>query len=123
MRRYVWCLEEIIFRTAADFSVTAQRVDGLRGIWVGNDKLAAVGVRIARWVTMHGFALNVNTDLRGFQAIIPCGLHNKGVTSLESLCDPCPTRAEVESRVVAHASVILGRTVHLEAVEREGALQ
>lgn len=110
VRRFVWRLEEIIIRTAADFGVKAERVEGLRGIWVGNDKLAAVGVRIARWVTMHGFALNVSTDLQGFKSIIPCGLHNKGVTSLEVLCHGvAPPRAEVESRIVAHASVILER--------------
>ena len=82
VHRYVRDVEEVLIRTAADYGVAAQRVDGLTGVWVGRDKLAAIGVRIARWVTSHGFAFNVTTDLEYFDLIVPCGIADRGVTSL-----------------------------------------
>lgn len=82
VRRYVTKLEEVLIRTVAEYGIAAERVDGRRGIWVGNDKIAAVGVRIARWVTSHGFALNVRTNLDHFRLITPCGLQGSGVTSI-----------------------------------------
>jgi len=85
VHRYVRDLEEMVIRVAASFGVTAARLPGLTGAWVGSDKLAAIGVRIARWVTSHGFALNVSTNLAHFNLIIPCGITDKGVTSLERL--------------------------------------
>jgi lipoyl(octanoyl) transferase len=83
IRKYVTNLEEVLIRTVAEYGITAGRVDGRRGIWVGNNKIAAIGVRIARWVTSHGFALNVSTNLEHFRLITPCGLHGTGVTSIE----------------------------------------
>lgn len=83
VRKYVWKLEEVLIRTVAEYGITAERVEGKRGIWVGNDKIAAIGVRIARWVTSHGWALNVATNLEHFRLITPCGLHGTGVTSIE----------------------------------------
>ena len=83
VRKYVTNLEEVLIRTVAEYGITAARVEGRRGIWVGNDKIAAIGVRIARWVTSHGWALNVNTNLEHFRLITPCGLHGTGVTSIE----------------------------------------
>jgi lipoyl(octanoyl) transferase len=82
VRKYVWKLEEVLIRTVAAYGITAERVEGRRGIWVANDKIAAIGVRIARWVTSHGWALNVNTNLEHFRLITPCGLHGTGVTSI-----------------------------------------
>jgi lipoyl(octanoyl) transferase len=82
VRRYVTNLEEVLIRTVAEYGIEAARVEGRRGIWVGNDKIAAIGVRIARWVTSHGFALNVQTNLEHFRLITPCGLHGTGVTSI-----------------------------------------
>jgi len=82
VHRYVRDLEEVLILVAADFGVTASRLPGLTGAWVGGEKLAAIGVRIARWVTSHGFALNVNTNLAHFNLIVPCGIADKGVTSL-----------------------------------------
>ena len=93
IRRYVWNLEEVIIRTAADYGVPAERVDGLRGIWVGEHKLAAIGVRIARWTTLHGFALNVEPDLSNFDLIVPCGIQDRGVTSLRHLLGAASPRA------------------------------
>jgi lipoyl(octanoyl) transferase len=85
VHRYVRDLEEMLIRVAAGFGVAADRSPGLTGVWVGNEKLAAIGVRIARWVTSHGFALNVSTNLAHFNLIVPCGITDKGVTSLERL--------------------------------------
>src|SRR6185295_19468818 len=85
VRRYVTMLEEVLIRTVAEYGITAERIDGRRGIWVGNEKIAAIGVRIARWVTSHGFALNVNTNLEHFRLITPCGIHGSGVTSISRL--------------------------------------
>jgi lipoyl(octanoyl) transferase len=85
VHRYVRDLEQVLIQTAAAFGVTAGRVPGLTGAWVGDDKLAAIGVRISRWVTSHGFAFNVNTNLNHFDLIVPCGIADRGVTSLERL--------------------------------------
>jgi lipoyl(octanoyl) transferase len=83
VHRYVRDLEEVLILTVADFGIAASRIPGLTGIWVGDHKLAAIGVRISRWVTSHGFALNVSTDLSNFGLIVPCGIADKGVTSME----------------------------------------
>ena len=78
-------LEEVLILSVSDFGIAASRIPGLTGIWAGADKLAAIGVRISRWVTSHGFALNVSTDLSHFGLIVPCGIADKGVTSMERL--------------------------------------
>jgi len=85
VHRYVRDLEEVLIQTVARFGIVAQRASGLTGIWVDDRKLAAIGVRIARWITSHGFALNVTTKLEHFNLIIPCGIADKGVTSLAQL--------------------------------------
>lgn len=86
IRQYVRNIQEVLIRTAADFGVTAEPRGGeFVGVWVGDDKLGAIGIRISRWVTMHGFAFNVTTDLSYFQLIVPCGIRGHGVTSLEQL--------------------------------------
>jgi len=85
VHRYVRDLEEVLIRTIAEFGVSGARIPGLTGVWVGNEKIGAIGVRIARWITSHGFALNVNTDLSFFRMIVPCGIADKGVTSLSKL--------------------------------------
>ena len=82
VHRYVRDLEEVLIRTARDYGIDAGRVEGLTGVWVGGEKLAAIGVRIARWITSHGFAFNVTTDLDYFELIVPCGIADRGVTSL-----------------------------------------
>ena len=85
VHRYVRDIEEVLIRTIGDFGVIGKRIAGLTGVWVGNEKIAAIGVRIARWITSHGFALNVSTDLSYFQMIVPCGISDRGVTSLSRL--------------------------------------
>jgi lipoyl(octanoyl) transferase len=83
VRKYVNGLEEVMIRVAASYGLTAARVSGLNGAWIEDRKLGAVGVRIRHWVTMHGFALNVSTALDAFDLIVPCGIRDRGVTSLE----------------------------------------
>jgi lipoyl(octanoyl) transferase len=102
VHRYVRDLETVLIRTAADYGIEAGRVGGLTGVWVGDDKLAAIGVRIARWITSHGFALNVSTDLDQFNLIVPCGISDRGVTSLARLLRRPISMAEVEFRVIEH---------------------
>jgi lipoyl(octanoyl) transferase len=109
VHRYVRDLEEVLIRVAADFGIAAGRVAGLTGVWVGDEKLAAIGVRISRWVTSHGFALNHSTDLSHFGLIVPCGIADRGVTSLAKLCCGA-SRAEVEARVVVQFSTVFGYT-------------
>ena len=82
---YMHTLEEVIIRSLDKFGISADRKDGLTGVWVEDEKIAALGVRISRWVTMHGFALNVNTDLTYYDSIIPCGIFDYGITSLEHI--------------------------------------
>jgi lipoyl(octanoyl) transferase len=101
VHRYVRDLEEVLIRAVGAFGISATRVAGLTGIWVGDEKLAAIGVRISRWVTSHGFALNVSTDLSHFNLIVPCGISDKGVTSMERLLGRPVSTAEVAD-VVAH---------------------
>jgi len=84
---YMRSLEEVIIDTLDIYGLVAIRKDGLTGVWIGDEKIAALGVRISRWVTMHGFALNVNTDLNYYDGIIPCGILEYGVTSMEKLLD------------------------------------
>jgi lipoyl(octanoyl) transferase len=82
VHRYVRDLEEVMIRVCADYGIEAGRVAGLTGAWVQADKIGAIGVRISRWITSHGIALNVNTNLDHFRLIIPCGIADRGVTSL-----------------------------------------
>lgn len=100
VHRYVRDLEEVLIRTAGGFGIPAERMAGLTGAWVGEEKLAAIGVRIARWITSHGFALNVSTNLSHFGLIVPCGISDKGVTSLEKLLGRPVPMAAAESAVV-----------------------
>jgi lipoyl(octanoyl) transferase len=100
VHRYVRDLEEVMILAAAEFGVKAARVKGLTGIWVGAEKLAAIGVRISRWVTSHGFAFNVSTDLDFFKLIVPCGISDRGVTSLEKLLGEAPPLGLVEDALV-----------------------
>src|SRR4051812_15263450 len=113
VHRYVRDLEEVLMRTAADFGIDAGRVPGLTGVWVGNAKLAAIGVRIARWITSHGFALNVETNLDYFELIVPCGIADRGVTSLSRLLGRPVELAEVEQHIVNHFNNVF-QFSHLE---------
>jgi lipoyl(octanoyl) transferase len=109
VHKYVRDLEEVMIRAAADFGIHADRVKGLTGAWVGTDKLGAIGVRISRWITSHGFALNVTTDLEYFNLIVPCGITSGGVTSLEKAAGRPVNMADAEAAVVSHFSKVFER--------------
>jgi lipoyl(octanoyl) transferase len=100
VHRYVRDLEEVMIRVCADYGVAAHRVDGLTGAWVGTAKIGAIGVRISRWITSHGFAFNVNTRLEDFQLIVPCGIADRGVTSLRQLLGKELSIEDVEDRFI-----------------------
>jgi lipoyl(octanoyl) transferase len=106
VHRYVRDLEEVLIRTVAAFGISAARIEGLTGIWVGDEKLAAIGVRISRWVTSHGFALNVSTDLSQFGLIVPCGITDKGVTSMEQLLSRSISMVEVEDVLIREFAAV-----------------
>jgi lipoyl(octanoyl) transferase len=116
VHRYVRDLEEVMIRACTDYGVAAGRVAGLTGAWVGADKIGAIGVRLSRWVTSHGFALNVANDLAPFDLIVPCGIRieGRGVTSLTRLLGrPVPV-AEVMDRLATHMAAVFDRTLALE---------
>jgi lipoyl(octanoyl) transferase len=119
---YVRTLEEAMIRATAEFGITAERVAGKTGIWVraGNteEKLAAIGVHISRWVTSHGFAYNVSTDLRNFDLIVPCGIADRKATSLEKLLGRKVELAEVAPRIAEHLGELLGLEIK-EASRKE----
>ena len=102
-------------RTCADYGLAASRVAGATGCWLGNAKVGAIGVRIARWVTSHGFAFNVTTDLAPFSLIVPCGIRDRGVTSLQRLTGAPLALAGVEERVVRRFAAVFEREAHLAA--------
>ena len=119
---YVRTLEEAMIRATAEFGITAERVAGKTGIWVraGNteEKLAAIGVHISRWVTSHGFAYNVSTDLRNFDLIVPCGIADRKATSLEKLLARNVEQTEVAPRIAKHLGELLGLEIS-EATRKE----
>jgi lipoyl(octanoyl) transferase len=108
---YVRTLEEAMIRASADLGITAYRVSGKTGIWVESspteEKLAAIGVHISRWVTSHGFAYNVSTDLRYFDLIVPCGIPDRKATSLEKLLQRSVSLDEVKPRLSYHLADLL----------------
>jgi lipoyl(octanoyl) transferase len=107
---YVRTLEHALIATAADLGITAGTIEGLTGVWVGDAKLAAIGVHVSRGITTHGFAINVTTDLSAFGGIIPCGITDKAVTSIEGLTGGRPALEDVGDLVAGHLARALGRT-------------
>ena len=97
---YMRRLEQLAIDVLKDFGISASRIKGLTGVWVGEEKIAAQGVRISRWVTMHGFSLNVNPDLSFYDGIIPCGIFNHGITSMEELLGSAQDMDDVKVMVV-----------------------
>ncbi len=119
VHRYVRDLEEGLIRALATFGIAGERSPGFTGVWVGRgpagenppekrEKVAAIGVRISRWVTTHGFALNVSTDLSYFRLITPCGISDRGVTSMEKLLGAAPAMSEVKAGIAAHLGDVFG---------------
>jgi lipoate-protein ligase B len=126
VQNYVRGLEEAVIRTLAGYGVEAARDDGLTGVWVGHDKIAAIGVRVSRpgggaggWVASHGLALNVTVDLSWFERIVPCGIAGRGVTSMERLLGFGPWLPDVAGHLALEFGAVFGRDVApLEAISR-----
>jgi lipoyl(octanoyl) transferase len=108
---YLRSLEEALIGAVGDFGISAERREGFTGVWVGEEKLASIGVNVSRGVTKHGFALNVTTDLTYFAGMVPCGIAAVRVTSLERLLGAAPPMQAVQDAVVARLATILGATV------------
>lgn len=118
IHRYLRLLEEAVILTLADYGIEAGRIDGLTGVWIdyvkqeNPRKICAMGVRTSRWVTMHGLALNVNTDLTYFGHIVPCGIDDKAVTSMEAELGHQPALAEVQEKLSKHIAVLFEMNIH-----------
>ena len=114
IHRYLRELEETIIRTCRDYGIQAGRVDDRTGVWIGPDargderKICAMGIRCSRWVTMHGFAFNVSPDLSDFSMIVPCGIGDRGVTSLERETEQTVDMQQVEERIIHHFGDVFG---------------
>ena len=112
--KYMRMLEEAIILTCADYGLEASRIEGLTGVWVDADqglkarKIAALGVKCSRWVTMHGFAFNLNTDLDFFNLIVPCGINDRGVTSLAKESGRAIDEAQAANRLKTHLTDLFG---------------
>ena len=115
---YVRTLEEALIRAARDFGIRAGRREKLTGVWVDGCKLASIGVRISRWITSHGFALNVSTDLGSFQHIVPCGISACPVTSFRELLGRSVNLSQVEESVAGHIGKLFGLRMRLAAPEQ-----
>ena len=109
LKKYLERLEEVMIRAVAPYGVQAGRQAGMTGAWVGDRKIGAIGVRVEKWVTSHGFALNANTDLSGFDLIIPCGLQGKGVTSIAREIGRDVDLDELRRSVVTIFGIVFGR--------------
>ena len=121
VHKYVRDLEEVMIRSAADFGVSARRIQGLTGAWVGADKLGAIGVRISRWITSHGFAFNVTTELDFFNLIVPCGITSGGVTTLTRAAGRAVPVADVEESLIHRFAEVFDRTVVEAQTAQSGA--
>lgn len=118
IHRYLRDLEEVIIRTCSEFDIPSGRIEGRTGVWVtradaDERKICAMGIRCSRWVTMHGFALNVAPDLKHFSMIVPCGIDDRTVTSMESELLETIDRNEVESRISSHFRDVFSATTEI----------
>ena len=117
IHQYVWNLQEVVIRTLADFSISAGRDAKHVGVWVGDEKIAAIGVAVHRWVSLHGLALNVNPDMEHFRLINPCGITDKGVTSMNRLLSRNVPVREVADALTKHFSAVFNVTADFVARE------
>nr|WKN39919.1 lipoyl(octanoyl) transferase LipB [Tunicatimonas sp. TK19036] len=126
IHKYLRMLEEAVIRTLAEYKVDAGRIDGLTGVWIDYEqqknprKICAMGVKASRWVTMHGFALNVNTDLQYFNYIVPCGIEDKAVTSLEKELGTPQDTEEVTNYLLHHLQILFDMNV--KAIDEKASI-
>lgn len=109
VHRFMWNLEESLIRLLAEYGVEASRIERLTGVWTREGKVGAMGVHISRWITRHGFALNVSTDLSYYDLIVPCGIVGKNVTSMQALLSRRVDLEETAQRYILHFGEVYGR--------------
>jgi lipoyl(octanoyl) transferase len=114
IKQYIWNLEQSLIDTLAEYEIEGQRLDDFTGVWVGDAKVCAIGIKASRYVTMHGFALNVNTQLEYFDYIVPCGINHKSVTSMQQLLGRRVESNDVKMRLIRHISDRFGVTPDVE---------
>jgi lipoate-protein ligase B len=122
LHQYIHNLEEVVIRTLADFGIMATRDSSHRGVWVKDREIAAIGLRVRKWVTMHGFALNVNTDLAPFSLINPCGFSDRGATSMATVLAKEVAMADVTERTLAHFADVFELELELVPAGRNAEL-
>ncbi|HMZ51850.1 MAG TPA: lipoyl(octanoyl) transferase LipB, partial [Candidatus Sumerlaeota bacterium] len=117
LHEYLRLLEEAVIRTLAHYGIEGYRVEGRTGVWVGKEKICAMGIRVRKWWAIHGLALNVTTDLNHFGLIIPCGIRDRGITSLQKILkDKTPAIGEVRRELQRHLAELLN--FQLEEVDK-----
>ncbi len=109
VHQYVRDVEEVMIRVCAGYGLEAGRIPGLTGTWIDTEKIGAIGIRISRWITSHGFAFNVSTNLEHFRLIVPCGINDRGVTSLEKATGRSVPVPEAEDALVRHFGAVFDR--------------
>ena len=114
---YVWNLEEVVIRVLARFHISAGRVEKLRGVWVGQEKIASLGVHLSRWISKHGLALNVNTDLAPFRLINPCGITDRRVTSMAQILGRSLPMEEIEELTLEAFAEVFGFSLGQEPLK------
>ena len=118
LHEYLRLLEEAVIRTIAEWGIEGYRVEGRTGVWVGKEKICAMGIKVRKWWSIHGLALNVTTDLNHFGLIIPCGIRDRGVCSMQKILkEKCPSRVDVQRALIRHLADLFA----LEPVERDPA--
>lgn len=116
---YLRGLEEVIIKTCSEYGLKPERNPKYTGVWIENRKIAAIGVKISRWITMHGFAFNINTDLNYFSGIVPCGIKDKDVTSLSKELNASVLIADVKNKIVKNFIEVFGYSEY-NIKEKEG---
>jgi lipoic acid synthetase len=122
LHRYINELEEVLIGTLADFGIRAARDSSHRGVWVAEQEIVAIGLRVKKWVTMHGFALNVNTDLAPFSLINPCGFSDRGATSMAALLSREAPLATVTEKLLARFSQVFWAQLELASAQATKAI-
>ena len=117
--KYLRALEEVIIKTCSDYGLNSERNSKHTGVWIGDRKIAAIGIKVSRWVTMHGFAFNVNTDLNLFNGIIPCGIQDKSVTSMKQELNREVSIQEVKEKLLKNFTVLFGYTSFISKNKEE----
>ena len=100
--KYLRAIEEVIIKVCSEYGLNGNRVDKYTGVWIDDRKICAIGIKVSRWITMHGFAFNVNTDLKLFDGIVPCGISDKAVTSLNKELNKEIDLTEVKEKIISH---------------------